>query len=417
VAIIAGSTIQFDRLKLPLQHWRFRSAAVCVTSIAIAAYGAALADTASDTIAAMLNTVYPGHRVSVSGELHLAQLASGFFEPFRIGENTYPLPSANASEASSFVWLAPLVLLALPFRSLFRRESALLLTLGCFLLMAVSWIAIPLPPWPEHVLQAVGWSLVTSKRAVMALGVGSILACIVLFARVREGVEPLRSVLARRVAVASVGVVVFALGSWLRHQDPTFFTWKVLALGTLGSCLLAAGLLLGRMRLLVTGVAVYAMCTIAVNPLARGLSPLLEKPVLLAAKRAGAAAGDRWMVIGDANFAQGLKALGLSVFAGSQFLPDRPGISVLDPDGSYADIWNRLATIDVRSAPARSRAAFKLERGDRYAIFLNVCGPLPPALGITHVAYTVRVPKRDRTCLQPLPAPRNSGVQLFALKR
>ena len=362
------------------------------------------------------NTVYPGQRISESGGVPLAKLASGFFEAIRLGETHLPLPPTNASEASSFVMLAPLALLVVPWRALLRRDSALLVGLGSFCLVAVAWISFEIPATLERIMQSAGWSLVTPKRTVVALGVGSVLACVMLFARTQEGRHPVRSSFVRRMSVVAVCLGVVVLGWGLRQLDPVFFTWTVIAIGTVASGLLAAGMAFGRIALMAAGIAIYALTTMAVNPLVSGIAALSEKPVLRAAVRVGGNPSDRWAVIGDTNFAQGLKAHGLSVFAGSQFLPDMQSISILDPTGAYEKVWNRYSTIEVRSDPARASALFRARRGDQYWIALSVCGGQLSAVGVTHMAYTIDVPPADLTCLEPLPAPADSGVRLFRLK-
>lgn len=415
--ILIGYVVQYRAVSLPRHRPWFRSAALLGAFAVLTAYGLLFLVQASDTIEAMRNTVYPGQRVSGSGGVPLAKLLYGFFEPLRLGETSFPLPPTNASEASSFVLLAPIALLVVPWNALIRRGSALLVALGSFCVVAMAWVAFEIPAPLERLMQFAGWSLVTPKRAVLALGIGSILACVMLFARTQQGREPLRSEPVRRMSVVAVGLAVVAIGWGLSQVDPGFFTWKVVAIGAIATTFLAAGVALGRSALLATGIAMYALTTMAVNPLVSGISAIWEKPVLLAAKRTGGSAADRWVVIGDTNFAQGLKAHGLDVFAGSQFLPDRESIAILDPTGTYEKVWNRYSTIEVKSDPARTRPLFVARRGDQYAITISVCGGKLQSAGITHIAYTSPVPSEDLACLAELPAPQDSGVRFFRFKQ
>ena len=417
LAILVGHAIEHRARGLSMRHVGLRAAAITVTCVALAAYAAAWATAAADTIHAMTSTVYPGQRISASGGVPFLKVVSGFFEPFRFDESHFPPGSSNASEASSFVLLWPLILLVMPWRALAKRDAAMLATLCCFGVLTACWIAVDIPHPIERCLQLLGWALVTPKRAVLAFGIGSILSCVVLFARARN--EPGSEAMHFR---RDMGVVVLVscvawLGWELHQADPEFFTWEILLAGLAACSLTSAGIALGQTRLLVAGLAIYALATITVNPLARGISSISAKPILLAAKHAGGRAGDRWMSIGDTTFTQGLKAQGLEVFAGSQFLPDRNSLAILDPAGAYRRIWNRYATVRVDSEPNREKPVFKLIYGDRYAIRLDVCGPQPRQLGITHVAYTVAVPLADLRCLQPLPSPPGAGAKLFRLLR
>ena len=415
LAIVVGYAIEQQAPRLLVRHAGFRTAAVALTCVAIGAYAYAFATTAADTIHAMRNTVYPGQRVSTSGGVPLLKVAYGFFEPFRFDERQIPLPPSNASEASSFVLLWPLILLVVPWRALTRRSGAMLAAFCCFGVLAVCWIAVDLPRPIEQLLQWLGWSLVTPKRTVLAFGVGSILACTVLFARSQGAAESAPRI--RRHAAIVVVLAAVALLGWKLHQsDAVFFTWKILLIGVVACGLTTAGLVFGRTRLLVAGLVIYALAPVVVNPLESGTRAISTKPILLAAKSAGDRVGDKWMVIGDTTFAQGLKAQGLDVFAGSQFLPDRNGIAVLDPTGAYRSVWDRYATVRMDSEPNRRMPLFTKIYGDQYSVRLDVCGPQARRLGITHVAYTAPVPAPDLRCLRPLPAPQNVGVKLFRLR-
>lgn len=417
VAILVGYGLRYASFSQWRDRIGFRAVSILLAAAAIAAYAVAYVTAAADSIEAMLGTVYPGQRVAESGGVPLAKVVYGFFEVFRLGEQHFPFPPTNASEASSFVLLSPLMLLVIPWRSWFRRESALLATLACFCLVASVWIVmVDAPAHLERLMQLAGWSLVTPKRAVMALGVGSILGCTVLFARMQAGSGAIHREDVRRMSVVVVLVGVVTLGWGLSQIDPGFFSWKVIGIGALAGSLAAAGLALGRTSLLAAGLAIFALPILSINPLVSGISAITEKPILLAAKNQSSATESKWVVIGDSTFTQGLKAHGLSVFAGTQYLPDRKSLSILDPNSEYERIWNRYATVRVISDPSKDKPSFRQTRGDQYFIALRVCGGWLARLGITHVAYTIPVPAEDLACLQALPAPTDSGVKLFKLR-
>jgi len=419
VAILAGQAMRDSALAHLRRGIAFRSVAIGLALVAIAAYAGLFATAAATSIDAMRHTVYPGQRIAQSGGVPTAKLLYGVFEGFRIGEHQFPLKvfSSNASEASAFVLLFPLVLLALPWNAWRRRDAALPLSLVAFSLLAMLWIGVHLPSLFERPLQALGWSLVTPKRAVLALGIGSILACIVAFAAAQDesDVPGYQRALRTFVVIGvAVGTVLFGLA--LRRADPTFFTGQVLILGIMACTLASAGIVFGRMPLLITGLALFALPTLSVNPLARGIAPLADKPILRAAERQGAGPADVWAVIGDNFLAQGLKAHGLAVFGGSAYLPDRNALRILDPNSRYADVWNRYATIRLKSAPGAALPVFHKTRGDQYAISLDICDGRLRLLGVNRVAYTVPTPAADLRCLEPLSAPSDSGVTLYRLK-
>lgn len=420
VAILAGHAWRIGAFASLRHGLAFRAGALGVAALLIIGYATLFAHAAAASIDVMRHTVYPGQRIAGSGGVSPAKLLYGMFETFRIHERQVPLPalSSNACEASTFVLLFPLVVLAFPWIASRRRDAALPLAIMAFCLLALVWSGVHLVAAIELPLQALGWSLVTPKRAVFALGVGSILACVVAFAAAKESRDevpgPQRAMRVLGLVALAAGVVFFGLA--LRKADPEFFTVHVLVFGIAACLFTGAGLLFGRTALLATGVAVFALPTLSVNPLARGIAPLAGKPILLAAERQGNAPGDTWSVIGDNFLAQGLKARGLNVFGGSAYLPDPGTMQVLDPDGRYAHVWNRYATIRLVSKPGIASPVFRQTRGDQYTIGLDVCGGRLRALGVNRLAYTGRTPAADLRCLEPLAAPVGSGVTLYRLK-
>lgn len=418
VFVVAGYGLEAGSLEKLAQDKGFRATVLIAAFVLVAAYGYWFLRAGSGAIDAMLDTVYPGRRVSSSGGVPLSKLMDGFFEAFRLGEDGFPrLPlSYNASEASGHLLLFPLVFLLVAPRRWLQRGNAVPALIACFCMLAFAWIAVELPGPINRAMQLAGWYAVTPKRAIMALGVGCILLCTVLLARMRAEPPAHNAGRASWISVPLIALVVAYLGWQLRKADASFFSWQVIALGTLVSGLIAIGIARGKVAFAAAGVAILALPAIGVNPLTSGLSSIMAKPVLEAARRQGGGPGDRWIAIGDNFFAQGLKAVGLNVVGGTQYIPDRSVLDVLDPQHRHAQVWNRYSTISIASQPGAQAARFELIHPDQYRIAIDVCSRAVGKLGITHVAYTVAAPAADLRCLEPLDAPEDSGVRLFRLK-
>jgi hypothetical protein len=367
------------------------------------------------SIKAMAETSYPGHRIAFSGDVPLAKLFYGFFEALRIGEQRLPLPPSNASEASSFILLMPLLLLTMPITACIRRKNALLAMLTLYCLVLILWISVPLPHNVESAFQTLGWSWSPPVRSVLGLGIGSIILTTILFSRVRDEAVELRHVAVRRMAPALVFLLVLMFGAYLRTLDPAFFNSKIVLAASAAAAALSAGISLGQPRLFAAGLMAVVVPALMVNPLISGLSAVENKPILVAAKKQGSAADDRWAVIGNFIFSQGLKAQGLTVITGSQMIPNRKVTRVLDPQQKYKSIWNRYAHVAFESEPGRAYPVYELRSPDLYVVRLSICGPALAQLGVTRVAYTAPVPPADLQCLIPLDAPADSGVRLFRL--
>lgn len=366
------------------------------------------------TIEVMRNTVYPGNRVSGSGDVTVSRLMYGFFEALRVGDGRLPLPPTNGSEASSFIMLFPL-LFGLPLVVFFRRANALLAALLGYLLMVAAWICIQLPAPIEKFMQLLGWSWSPPIRAVLGLGIGSIVAVVVMFSRVRRGDIEQRTPIMRGYVPAIVFFSVAALGWSLQQSDSAYFGDGIVLGAAIAATLVAAGVMFGRGGVLAGGLALFLLPAMTVNPLSRGLSALDDKPVLAAAREQTDSSKDRWAVVGAFVLSQGLKSQGLDVITGSHMVPNLEMAHVFDPTAQSEEVWNRYAHVVLRSEPAARTAVYKLLAPDLYEVGIDVCGPELRKLGVTRVAYTEPVPVADNACLHPLKSPESSGVRLFRL--
>lgn len=413
VAILTGLLLAPGGLALARDGVPWRLLCLVASLLVIGVIGGNYLMDAMPSIEAMTNTTYPGRRISAGGDFPLVRLLYGYFEVFRIGEGRLPLPPTNASEASSFIILVPLLLLALPFAAFARRNNALLTALALYCVVVGLWISVPLPHFAEVAMQAVGWSSSPPKRSVLGFGVGSIIAATVLFARIQDGSIEVRPAAARWMVPVLVVSCLLLFGWGLHGMDPVFFRPKIVLVASVAVAAMAAGIVLGRAGVFAAGLALAIAPALLVNPLVSGLSAIQDKPILLAAKRQGDTAGDRWAVVGDFVFSQGLKAQGLEVITGSQMIPNRQVSQLLDPQGRFKDIWNRYAHVALRSDPGRATPVYELVSPDLYIIGLDICGPAFRSIGVTHIAYTTAVPAADLQCLAPLEAPADSGVRLF----
>lgn len=415
IAILVGVLLEPGSAARINRRLRWRVLCLIGTILVVSLIGGSYLIDAMPSIKVMASTVYPGHRVSEGGGFPWERLLYGFFEVFRMDEQQLPLPPTNASEASSFIILAPLLLLVMPLVAFARRENGLLIALTLYCLVLVLWISVPLPRIVESAMQVVGWSWSSPPRSVLGLGLASVIAVTILFSRIREGTIELRSSAVRWMVSIFVLSCLLLFGALLHRIDPTFFSFEKILMASVVAATITAGVVFGRAGLFAAGLAIAVAPAVMVNPLVSGLSAISEKPILLAAKRQGDAVGDRWAVVGAFVFSQGLKAQGLEVVTGSQLIPNRKMARLLDPQGKYENVWNRYAHVVLRSDPGRVRAVYELRTPDMYVIGVDICGPALSGLGVTRIAYTDAVPTGDLKCLVPLEAPPDSGVRLFRL--
>lgn len=368
-------------------------------------------------ISLVSNTVYPGHRLSNPGTISAARYISGYFEWMRLGESSVPLPPSNASEASSFILIFPIVFMLVIRDAIQRRRvSPTVIALLSFCFLMSFWAIGPEQGVVPDILATLGLNRVPPERVILTVGPASILAAVVYM----SGGKPENGVGQTKWGLfAFLSVVWFsmlALGLYLRSQDPVFFTWPRMTAGLLVVGLIAAGLFLRKSLLVGVAILFAVVPSLTVNPLMTGMSSVMEKPILKQAAKYSTRNVDRWAVFGDFVFSQGLKMKGLDVITGSQMVPNTFISAQMDPDSRYAAVWNRYAHVVFRSEPSKEQPEYNLIQPDMYSISLNVCGPYLKNLKVTRVAYTVDVPIQDLSCLSEIPSIEGSGVRLFKVK-
>lgn len=418
VFLLAASLVEPGATDKIRDAWGIRLMTGMVVVATSALLLASYVGQAEDTIATMMATIYPGHRVAVPGSVTLERALYAWFEAFRFGELRFPAAAINASEASSFVLAFPIGIAALRVRGLLRREGAYPAALALYALLVLFWMCCSMPEPLAKLYQSAGWSWSPPERSLVGLGIGSILLAIIVAAHAEAASAQagiLRPLEDRRWIPLLAVIVVGMFGWGLRKSDESFITPGTIAAGMLLAFLLSRGISQGKRASLALGVALLAIPGATVNPLTSGLSAILDKPILSAARAASDGPADRWAVVGDFVFAQGLKARGLDVVNGSQMVPDARLHAILDPARRHTDVWNRYAHVLFESAPGSASPEYSLGQADLYVVKLDICGPQMRAMRVNRIAYTRAVPDQDLRCLEPIAGDDSSGVRLFKL--
>lgn len=370
----------------------------------------------ADAIQLMLNTDYPGHRISAGGDLPLHRLFYGVFESWKIKDNDMPFPPVNPSEASSFWILFPFSLLLVAPGE--WRKPAMRPALGMllFCLLTLAWTSLPIPALARNLLASLGWYLTPATRGDFALAVGSALLMATVVGLIARG-DVHRSRLPSPVLALFVVLAVGVYGVSLQLRDPIFFNWPRIGLATaaVSALMWAAHRGLRWWYLALTIFA--AVPTLHVNPVQSGLGPFLQKGILQKAKSVGGETENLWAVFGSTEVAQGFKAVGLHVINGTHYAPRMAWIDTLDPSHRYQQVWNRYAHIDLERGEPDAPPVYKIDFADSYTIKVDVCSPKLSAIGVTHAAFAYSPSETEMRCLHPLLTGDHSGVSLYRIAR
>ena len=413
VFLLIGLLANRQSLEAGLERLGFRAVVAVCTLLVVGSLVALWYEQAADTITLMLNTDYPGHRISLGGDFPLSHIFYGVFESWKISDNI-PFPPVNPSEASKFWVLFPLAPLLVPLGQWTKPAMRPAVWLMAFCLMAVAWASLPLPTIVRTVMAAAGWYLTPASRVDLGISVASAILMAFLAAAIARGdVRVIRAPRALIPVIAFAGTLAY--GFYLQLLDPDFFNLPRISLAASVVAGIAWSSIEAKRGLYLTLAVALALPTLHVNPIQSGLQPYLNKAIFQAARKFGGNDGDLWAVFGSLELSQGFKAAGLNVLNGTHYAPRMEWLDILDPDHKYKQVWNRYAHTNLVAANRDEKAEFKIDFADSYHITVDVCGSEFQALRVTHAAFKQPPTVFQTRCLEPLLTNDASGVQLYKI--
>lgn len=338
------------------------------------------------TLEMVAHTHYPGARRSNGGDLSLFQLLSGFVGFFQTKE-TIPKLYKNICEASNFYPLWPAVLFIAAVARVRRISplSPLIVTLGIFTVCLSAYCVIPLP---KLLLRATLLDIVTERRALLGVGIANILLCCVFFDRYRKPLFRISSILAP--GVAWLGALTSAV--WLTyHRDSTVFPDpRQVMLAITGSAGVVMFFAFERKRpwALMLIVALLFVTNLRVNPVMRGLAPLLRSKAF--EKIENLRVSDptaKWIVYRQFLISELVLATGAPVLSGNKVLPDFGFLHRLDPGGAGDQIYNRYGYVYCELPGDLRQPSAHLMNDALYILYLPPDLPLLQEIGCRYLLF------------------------------
>ncbi|NKZ19366.1 hypothetical protein HF992_00605 [Streptococcus ovuberis] len=302
-----------------------------------------------DALSATLNTVYPGGRVSLGGELEMSRFSDlllNFILPFKIPTWT------NQVEAASSVNLLPFIIPLLPFvlHKKVKREQVfgLFLTVYCLLLAAFAIVGIP-----ELFAKVSLFSYVTGGRAWQAMSVMSVFASLWFIALVWGSYERRALKISSFIVTAVVAVLGFL---FIKKADFIGFLGKNYLLLFLMLILFAVLAVLFKKKVIFGSIMAFliALSGMTVNPVVKGLAVIEDKQLtrgidsLVKENQEGI-----WLTENKAyNYPQ---MFGAKTINSVRFYPDLELMKILDPHGDFESEWNRYAHMNVSVSPDKTQ--------------------------------------------------------------
>ncbi len=377
-----------DRLHLMMkQRLRLRLALIGLAVMLAAGLTLAWLVACRSDLQVMAQTVYPGKRVSTGGDYSFAMLFKGTYNLMTMETDIAGLK--NPSEAASFYYLFPAVLLALPLAPPLRRKLGIL---GwAMILYIAAMLLFLMVGLPETVARLTLISYIPSYRADLTIGLASIIltlhAARLLRREEGEGTAGWRRWMP---VIVSTGIVLlFIFHSLFLRQATNGFPlpevglWTALLMGMMSYFLLAGRLKTFAMIL----VALQLATTVTFNPLSTNLDHLYNSELGKEITRINQHSPERpfWIAYGSIHLGQLIALLGGRSITGVQWPPQLALWRALDPDGQHEFFYNRYAEVSLDYTDDDHLVEFRNPNEGSLNVKISPTNPALKALGVRYV--------------------------------
>ncbi|HWN89236.1 MAG TPA: hypothetical protein VNM35_09240 [Chitinophagaceae bacterium] len=427
--LFIGFLFQQKNFKSIKENWQLKTIVLGASLIILGVFTYHYYYLVKDTYTQMLNTVYPGRRFSTGGNLKNGKLFAEFFGIFMT--DTHPTSPGvpaywqNICEASSFIMFFPIVFYAMGYYYFkTKKTDPLLISISIFLIIGLIYVLLGFPAFLSKVTL---FSMSPDYRALPIVGVGNcfLLICYIASSKTEIKKETISWVELGVIAAATF-VFMLVISAQINKATDNFFTSTQVSIAT---ALIVISYLLTRyknFRLAKTALLILLIGMVIpnanVNPLTKGLAPILDNPLVVDSKEIHARDPEaRWALFGNTRLTHLLKANGINVFNCVKFVPPLKDMKVLDPTGKYDSTYNRYAWMSMNSKEVspyfdvnwNDTVIFRQSYEDGYTIYMDPCSPKLKQLGVKYFVFdTVPGPKEVR-CMTMLK--QNAG--LFIYKR
>lgn len=294
--------------------------------------------TSLDAIRLILNTVYPGARVSTGNNAVLADLFSDLtilFTPYK--DITY----LNNSEVSDFIHLGPLFLFLFPFISKKIDKKDALIGRAVFVMLLV-----------QIIFMGFGFTETFAKISLfsninrMSISYGYLATIFTLWGiYIFTQYENLLKEKAILLISLSYGLIYLTLISklWLSYLPIYVYVLEIILY-----VFLVYLVLNGRKKLsLLIFASMIMMASFTINPLVTGTSSITNHPLYNEVSQIIKKDNSNWVALNDSTMASYLLASGAKVINCVNYYPDYDKWESIDPTLTHKDVYNRYTHINL----------------------------------------------------------------------
>jgi hypothetical protein len=335
----------------------------------------------------MSATVYPGQRVSLGGDYSFALLFEGMYNLITI----YSAPQAllNQTEAASFYYLFPVVMLAMALSKRFLKGLGIIgWLLAVFLAVMLFFLFVGLP---EILAKLTLLSYLPPYRADIVIGLASIFLCMQALALAanskREGLSKWEKVMPWVVSATTILLFIMH-GLSLNRLTNNFLPTVAIILVSAIAGLLSYCLLTGRSRVFCGLLGIVLIVTTArFNPLSTNLNHLYHSELAEQIVHFNTQSDDRplWLCYGGVHPGILVTLLGGRSLSGEHWPPQLALWRKFDPSGFYERQYNRFSLVQLEYGEDNQGAKFTSTQEDAFVVKVSPHLPILKTMGARYV--------------------------------
>jgi len=339
----------------------------------------------------VLNTVYPGKRVSTGGNLSFFWfLFSGYFDIYMNQDNYF---FGNICASSNFIMFYPFII-PIVFKKILteRKVDFVKLFLSLYLLFFSYYSLFNIP---EFVAKISLLSYVPYNRALIGIGMANIILIITYLTENNMGkiLNIFKSVksLIFDVFLYLILFFIFFLFSMYFKQNIWFYIDFSKALFVSISFSFLSFLLIKKYKFLFSILLLpfLILPSWGKNPVVIGLDSIYSKSIVRFVKSiVSKDPENKWIVYDNFLLPNLLSVTDAKVFNKTTFPPDIDSMTILDSKQQYKDIWNRYAHVVIYNSLSNTNSIdFKLIQTDVYSIYISPFNIKLKELGIKYFVF------------------------------
>jgi hypothetical protein len=351
---------------------------------------------------ALIESSYPGQRISSGGDFPQFRLLSSFFDIQLLNDHK-PMGSYNQSEAAGFpnisLFLIPVVV-ANEFysRRKHKANSYFMLSLLLYIFFIAGWMFVGYPGWLAKLTLL---ERVPANRADIGFGIASFLLTTSYVFSYRLFLKTTWW----KYVLGGIGFLAVLLnGFYLRDAFPAYISSipKILLISSTAGFLIFTAVTQRRREFAISFLAFSLISTLSVHPLRQGLSPITDSEFMKQVVAVNHADPGRWAVFNSSILGPLLYANGIQSASGTYLYPQTEWWMQFDPAATSKVIWNRYAHVYfLESTDYQSDSIeFILTSPDSFAVQVSPCNRVFNSIDVKYLTSTSPLKSQ---CLTEIP--------------